>query len=74
MKSNFKIIETRIKEKKSEIKESEVSELFQSQDLASVSYRQAVHVNKSGIKNQEWREQLDFFPVAKMIIKGFYMA
>lgn len=54
MKSNFRVIETRVKVNKPEIKESEeVSKLFQSHELAFVSYKQARHVNSPGLKNQE---------------------
>ena len=53
MKSNFRVIETRVKVSKPEIKESEVSKLFQSHELAFVSYKQAGHVNRPGLKNEE---------------------
>lgn len=63
MKSKFRVIEIRVEEKKSDIKESgEVFELLQSHEMALVNYKQTVHVNSSGLRNQERGEQCDFFP------------
>lgn len=56
MKSNLRVLEIRVKEKKSEAKESEMFELFQNQEVTLVSYKHTVHVNGSGLKKQKCRE------------------